>query len=277
MRGIGLHVRLTGTLVDLIQKAIRLQLPFFQCFFLEQATGRAPKPTQYEIATFLALRREHFTKMYLHASYWINLASVHRTSHRALRHEFEWAKRLEFTDIIFHPGSAKGAKARRSGIEAVARVLNSIFKSESEMGIVMENTAHGNLSVGGDLQDFALLISLLDQPERLSFCIDTAHAHSFGYDVMSEKGQQDFIDLLASTIGIHTIELIHLNDTREVCGSKMDRHYAVGRGVLGIEGLKRFVLYPRLSTIPLLLELPEMPEEEEKNALDEVRSWHVNS
>ena len=137
----------------------------------------------------------------------------------------------------------------------------------------MENTAHGNMSVGSDLQDFHQLLQKLDHPEKISFCIDTSHAHAFGYDIADITKHGEFIDLLDELIGLERIVLIHLNDTKEKCGSLIDRHDIVGQGKLGDSVLKHFIAQPRLAHIPVLMELPVLPEQEEIALLRKVISW----
>jgi apurinic endonuclease APN1 len=177
--------------------------------------------------------------------------------------------------MILHPGSARGAANRMQGIDAMVRVLNTIVKNEQDIKIVLENTAHGKMSIGGDLRDFQQVLQKVDNPERIMFCIDTAHAFAYGYDVKDPQGQDAFIALLDRTIGIERIALLHVNDTHETLGSYMDRHHMVGEGQIGDEALQRFVLHPRLCTIPMLMEPPIATADQEHGMLKKVISWHT--
>ena len=274
MRPIGLHVRFTGTLQELVHKALTLKARIFQCFFVRQETGKMVDLTDDEIGEFLTLRRKHFDNLYLHGSYWINLASVRYNGFRAFERELALAKRLEFTHMIVHPGSAKGARNKEVGIDALARVLNRVTKKEQEIQFILENTTHGKLTVGSDISDFNILLHKLDFPDRISFCIDTSHAYGYGYNIVGEHEQEKFIQLLDEQIGIEKIVLIHLNDTEEKLGSRIDRHALVGQGMIGEAALRRFVSHPRLQNIPLIMELPVVSEEQEVAALEKVISWH---
>ncbi len=273
MRLIGLHLRLNSNLTTLIEKAIRLELPFFQCFLVHQYTKRLGKFDDEDVRNFLALRK-NFKDIYLHGSYWINLAGVRHTQHKSFTRELRLAHQLGFGYMVLHAGSAKGGKNKRDGIEALASAMNNILKNERTVEFVLENSAHGRLNIGGDLQDYKLLLELLDDPDAVSFCIDTAHAHSYGYSLNSEQALETFIEILESTIGVKRIRLLHLNDTQQKCSSKMDKHEAIGKGLLGDEWLRKFVLHPKLAHIPVIMELPEMSELEEFKILQKVRSWH---
>lgn len=272
-RRIGLHIRLSRSILEPIQKAQRLDLPFFQCFFVLQATGRVIKISDDEMEAFRATRRKQYDQLYFHGSYWINLASLGYNGYRALERELNVAKQLEFTAMILHPGTAKGARHKDEGIDTLARALNRLLKTERDVQVILENTAHGNLTVGSDLLDFKQLLEKLNHPEKVAFCIDTSHAYSFGYDISKDNEQDMFIDFLENTIGIDRITLIHLNDTKEPLGSKIDRHAVVGEGKIGMQALKRFILHPKLVHIPVLMELPVISESRETAILEEVRSW----
>ena len=162
---------------------------------------------------------------------------------------------------------------RLEGIDALAIALNHLFKQERDIILVLENSCHGNLAVGSDIIDFKLLLEKIDKPERINFCIDTAHAYSFGYNIADSAEQEKFIQLLDTTIGIDRIKLIHLNDTLEQLGSRIDRHAIIGEGVIGKDALYHFAMHPQLCHIPLLLELPELTIEEELVVLNKVREW----
>jgi deoxyribonuclease-4 len=273
VKQVGLHIRLTDSLEGIARKAVDLNIPFFQCFVIDQNTNRIIRPTQTEIEQFKLACDSRFTYRFLHASYWINLSAVGHFNSRLFEREFNLAQKLEFTHMILHPGAATGSKQKQSGIAALAYALNRIFKIDSNIKIVLENTAHGGISIGGDLADFKSLIEQLEQPEKLYFCLDTAHAYSYGYDIEKDQDQRAFIALVDRMIGLSRIELIHLNDTREKKGSKIDRHEVPGKGLIGEDALKMFINQPELAHVPILLELPVMPVEEERIVLEQIRTW----
>jgi len=270
---VGAHIRMRSHLHELLERADALDLPFFQCFFVPQETGKLIQVSDDEARTFLQVRRARFGDLYCHASYWVNLSSLGNNGYPQLRREIILAKRLEFTHLVLHAGNAKGALHKNEGIDALAIALNNLFKRERDITVLLENTCHSNLAVGSDIFDFQLLLEKIDRPERIGFCIDTAHAYSYGYDVATQEGQTDFINVLDEAIGIERIKLIHLNDTVEKLGSFIDRHGVVGQGNIGEDALKRFAMHEALRTIPLLIESPELSVEQELVVLEKIRGW----
>lgn len=273
MHRVGLHIRTDGSLLDLVNRATALELPFFQCFFISNLTNTRIRPTHQEIRQFAQVVQQQFVSVYVHGSYWINLASLQHTGFSLFKKELELARRLACTHMVLHPGTAKGALSKMEGVDALARVLNLVNQTDHGIQLVLENTAHGNLAVGSDITDFGLLLAKLDHPEKVEFCIDTAHAHAFGYDLMSLDGQRDFLALVDATVGTSRVALIHLNDTAHARGSYIDKHAIMGHGVLGIELLKTFVLQPAMKDIPIIMELPAMSLESEREVIQTVRTW----
>lgn len=260
--------------MELVERALRLKIDLFQCFFVHQETGTQVRFSPEEVAEFLVVRRERFKNIFLHGSYWINLAGLEYNGLRAFEHELRQAKRLEFTHMILHPGNAKGAKNKMQGIDALVAILNDTMKRERDVQLVLENAVHGKMTIGSDLEDFAILKSKLEFPDRISFCVDTAHAYAYGYDITQAESLEKFVTLLDQTMGIDRIVLIHLNDTINKLGSGIDQHAIPSQGRIGEEALKRFVLHPRLKHIPLLMELPVVDEAVQIAVLEKVRGWH---
>ncbi len=273
MRPLGLHMRLNGSLMTVAQRAVALQLPFFQSFFVNFVTNKMIQPSKQEINEFVHYTRAHFSQLYVHGSYWINLASLLHTGYSVFKKELALAQRLSFTHMVLHPGTAKGATTKLEGIDALARVLNTINAVDHGLMIVLENTAHGNLAVGSDLCDFGLLFEKLDKPERVQFCLDTSHAHAFGYELVEPEKQDAFIKLIDECVGLSQVQLIHLNDINQACGSRIDQHAIIGQGQLGKAALQRLVQHPALAHVPLIMELPALTGEQEEQILNEVRQW----
>lgn len=275
MRLIGIHLRVKTTLSELAERALALKVPIFQLFLMVQDTRKLLTFSPEDIKTFQTIKEKSFQHLYLHGSYLVNLAGIAHNGFHALQREIRLAKILGFDTIVLHPGSAHGARNKEQGIDAVVRSLNELLKREHHMTIILENTAHGKMSIGSDITDFYYIRQKIDQPERIRFCIDTSHAHVFGYDLINHTNRMQFFDLIDTCLGLNNISLIHLNDTRRSCGSRIDQHDAPGEGLLGVDVLHDFVMYPPIAHIPILMELPLTQEYNAPRFLDMVRTWHI--
>ncbi len=277
MRDIGLHLQINNnSLEDLVAQADRFDLRIFQCFLAQKNVGEILSFTKQDIAQFVALRQARFGNLYLHSSYWVNLADTTRRHHPLLDRELSLAKQLGFTHIVLHAGSSRGARNRDAAFDALAFTIERLLANEQGLTVVLENTAHGGKAVGGDLRDMRTLLKLLGHPEQLKFCIDIGHAHLYGYKVATDEGQDQFIALVESIMGWKNVALIHLNDTKELCGSKIDHHHSVGGGKIGDTALQRFIMHPSLINIPAIMEVPMLSEQEQKDLLEKVRGWQAS-
>ena len=279
-RTIGVHLRLQTSYSDLAKEALSLGLDSFQLFLMPQNKKNYLKITTKEAAEFKELCKA-LTSVYVHSSYWINLATGKKESaeiaERLLKKELTIAEKLGITNLVLHPGSAKShpkttddPTGKKAGISSLATILNKICAQHPNMTILLENTAHESSSIGSDFNDFIELKKLFTNPEQIKFCLDFAHAYAYGYDVTQTAS---FIKMIKKTIGIDSIKLIHLNDSTECLGSKKDHHEIPGKGLIGTEALKALVTSSELKNIPVVLELPPMENSEIKSIIDEVKNW----
>jgi deoxyribonuclease IV len=274
MRTIGLHLRIGSDLSDIARQALNLGLRSFQCFLLHQKTGKHIEVTSQQTREFLSLRHQ-FDTLYIHGAYWINLCALRCNGSKYLfSKELSMAKRLGFTHYILHPGSAKGWDDRLDSIDYFVKTINEMMKHEHDITLVLENTAHGAKTIGSDLHDFKIIREKIDYPEKVLFCIDTAHAYAFGYDISDVEKHQEIIAFIDDVMGVDAISLIHLNDTQEERGLKLDKHVVLGEGNIGLVSLKQFVLNKQLARIPLIMELPSMEEGKQHELIGEIKSWH---
>ena len=49
---------------------------------------------------------------------------------------------------------------------------------------------------------------------------------------------------------------VHLNDSKNICGSHKDRHETIGNGCIGLDTLVRVINHPSLRHLPFILESP---------------------
>jgi deoxyribonuclease-4 len=265
---------LNGSINTLLEQMRALKLSIFQAFLVEQGSGKLITLTEHETMLLRDYIQDQTVASFAHISYLVNPASdVPLSAHYAFRRELALAKQLGFSHIILHPGAAEKNKTKEEAIAALARFANTVMKKEPGIRLVLENVAFAKQSLGGDIKDFQLLLEQIYDPDRLAFCIDTAHAHSYGYDVITSTGQQEFIQQLDTCIGLKRIVLLHLNDTQAARGSQIDKHANMHEGAIGSAALKRFVVHDQLRHIPLVMELPVMDWQDEYTLVESVRTW----
>jgi deoxyribonuclease-4 len=58
-------------------------------------------------------------------------------------------------------------------------------------------------------------------------------------------------------VGIGKILAIHVNDSRRELGCRVDRHFHIGKGWIGLEAFRCLVNDSRFAKIPKILETPK--------------------
>ena len=80
-----------------------------------------------------------------------------------------------------------------------------------------------------------------------------------GADVQHLAGLDRALEELDSALGAARLVLIHANDSRAELGSRVDRHWHIGKGEIGREGFRVIVNHPRLRELPFILRLSRNP------------------
>jgi len=88
--------------------------------------------------------------------------------------------------------------------ESIARATDGIALDEGDFKILIENTAGAEFSLGGSFEQVAELIHRLKAVVPVGACLDTCHCHVAGYDIVSEPGYQETVQLIENTIGLKT-------------------------------------------------------------------------
>jgi deoxyribonuclease-4 len=202
------------------------------------------KPDPREDAAEL---RESAVPVYVHAPYLINVCSprnnVRHGSRKILQQTCEAAADVGAAAVIVHAGHAE------DGVEeGVGRWVRSLELLESDVPVLIENTAGGENAVGRRFDALARLwnaIGELDTGFELGFCFDTCHAHAAGEEL------SDAVERVLAIVG--GIDLLHANDSRDPPGTGADRHANLGKGEIGVEPLRAMI---RAAGPPVIVETP---------------------
>jgi deoxyribonuclease-4 len=163
--------------------------------------------------------------------------------------------------------------SEEAGIKRLVEALNRILdKTKSiKVGILLENTAGSGSWLGYKFIHQREIIAGIKQKERVGLCLDTAHAYLAGYDIATKDGLEAMLDEIEKLVGTKLIKLIHLNDAKGKLGSHHDRHDHIGKGSIGLAGMKRIINHPKLKDIPFILETPKDSETADRMNLELVR------
>ncbi len=261
---LGVHVSLAGgKIYEVFSRAAQLKCTTLQFFSRSPQRWRDSKLDPAEIKEFNRQREQWDIKpVFIHIPYLINLASPDRRlydgSVRAYVEDILEAQALGADYIVTHMGSHKDTY-ESAGLKRLTRALNRILKKTelAKVGILLENTAGSGSWLGYKFVHQKKVLAGLKSRERVGLCLDTAHAYLAGYDIATGEGLEKMLGEIDRLVGIDQLKLIHLNDAKGELGSRHDRHEHIGRGSIGMEGMRRIINHPKLKDVPLILETPK--------------------
>jgi deoxyribonuclease-4 len=272
---LGVHVSIRDKIYRSFERAEELGCNTMQIFSRSPQRWRQSALEQGDVDEFVSFKeRFNIKPVFVHIPYLINLASpnprLYKGSIQAYIEDITEAGRLKVDHIVTHMGSHKDT-LESFGLKRLIGALRKILKQTagSKVGILLENTAGSGSWLGYKFKHQKKVIEALDFNPRIGFCLDTAHAFLAGYDLSSEEGLEKTLAEFDTMLGIKNLKLIHLNDAKNKLGSGHDQHEHIGKGKIGIEGIKRIINHPLLKDKPFILETPK------KNAGDDAMNLQV--
>ncbi|GGH77141.1 deoxyribonuclease-4 [Pullulanibacillus pueri] len=165
----------------------------------------------------------------------------------------------------FHGDPIEGYKKM---IDTLNRIL---LKWTGESLILIENNAGKGGQLGLTLEELVKIRELIDQPEKLGFCLDTCHAFASGL-----WNGEDWSEVENRGEGLgyfKHLKAIHLNNSVYETGSRKDRHANIKKGQIPLEAMKSFICSPSVKKIPMILETPSSKEYSHYDEIQELKKW----
>lgn len=274
---LGVHVSSSGNFDLAVDRAVSLGCNTFQ-IFVSNPRGWKPTVISEKDAELFKIKYHaaHMEGAVAHSIYLINLASsneyLREQSIESLISGLINTEKLGLTGLVTHIGSHQG-DGLEDGTSRVVDALNQVLTETTCCAkLLLENTAGAGNLIGKTIKEIGEIIRQVDS-DRLGFCLDTAHAFEFGYELHTAKGLDDLVSEIDREIGLDRLYAIHLNDSMTELGSNRDRHETYGRGHIGEEAMTRIINHPKLREKPFIMETPEIKSGEAgKEIVDHVRN-----
>ena len=264
---LGAHTSISGGVSRSVTLAEKLGFTAMQIFTKNNNRWSAKPLEENEIQKFRTLLSESNIEFVVsHDSYLINLCAKDagnlEKSREAFIDELERCETLGIKYLNFHPGSHVG-QGEDFGINMIAESLNIAHQKTTDFKVssMLELTAGQGTNLGFRFEQIAKIIELVDERERMTTCIDTAHIFAAGYNIKDESEYEKVIRDFDSVIGLDRLKCFHMNDSKKELGSRVDRHEHIGKGFIGLEGFKNIMNDSRLTHIPKVLETPKGKEQ----------------
>ena len=260
MLRIGAHMSVAGGVSKAVDRAVLHGCESLQIFTKNANRWQSQPLDPVEIKRFRArLAETAIAPAVSHASYLINLATtmpkLRTMSIEGLVDELDRAHALGLLGVVIHPGTCT-AGTEGDALRLVADAVRAAFRARPrrQTMVLFEHTAGQGRTIGYRFEQLAAIIHHLDGSPRVGVCLDTCHLVASGYDITSVNGYDETFEAFDRVVGRSRLRVLHANDSKRPCGSRVDRHEHIGEGCLGLEPFRRLLQDLRFAGLPLLIE-----------------------
>lgn len=274
---LGVHVSISGKIYESIDRAHRLGCTAMQIFSRNPRQWRRLHLEEADAEEFKLRREKSGIKVVaVHIPYLINLATgydvLYKKSIEAYIEDMREAGLLGADYLVTHMGSFKNS-SMQEGLKQFSAALDIIFGETKNIPVklLLENTAGSGSWLGYTFDHHKFIFDAVKDKNRLGLCLDTAHVFAAGYDIRETGILDGLFREIDEKIGKAALKLIHLNDSMTELGSHVDRHQHIGKGFIGLKGMKNIVNHHRLKNMAFILETPKETPRSDKMNLSWVR------
>jgi deoxyribonuclease-4 len=267
-RRIGPHLPVKAGLVKAADRAHQIGATTMQLFTDNPTAWRRRTELPADLATFRdRLAELDIGPLAIHAPYLVNLAGAdenfHQQSIATMVSELQVGAAYGASFVNVHVGSHRGL-GREEGLRRLVDGISRIDEAVESGGpmLVLETSAGSGDGIGSSVEDLAdaMELAAVRGVEHVGFCLDTAHLWAAGYCIDGEDGVARLVERIDTLLGLQRVVMVHLNDSRSACGSRVDRHEHIGAGNIGPSGMRAILEHPWLATLPTYLETPGMDD-----------------
>ena len=259
---IGCHVSISGSIDKAVDNAIERECTAFQIFTRSPRSWHSKRLDDADVKTYKKKlddsKIDRFATV-AHMPYLPNLATpnpdAYSKSVDTFQKEVERCDQLGIPYLVTHLGSHLGT-GEENGIKRLVKALEKAAEVKNDVMILLENTAGQKNSVGSDFKQLAEIFFQLKPAKRFGICLDTCHTFAAGYDLRTKVAVKETLHKFDEAVGFEYLKILHLNDSKGKLGSQVDRHYHIGLGGIGKEGLGEVVKFMNNKKIPIILETP---------------------
>jgi deoxyribonuclease-4 len=281
---------MAGGFSNVRERARAVECETMQMFSSNPRGWAVAKLDPEDVAQFRAdMKDSGVSPIFVHAPYLPNLAAgrdggretgdgpgagkvTAKRSVEALVTQAERCAALGVGYLVVHVGKALVTDEDKA-LARVAKNIDAVLAAAPEsVTLLLENTAGMGSEVGYRFEQVAAIISRVKRHERVGMVLDTAHAFEAGYEFRTKAGLDATLREFDKLVGFSRLHLIHLNDSKTEFGSRVDRHWHIGEGKIGREGMREIVNYPLLKNLPAVMETPRESAADDLRNLKTIRS-----
>jgi deoxyribonuclease IV len=260
---LGAHMSVSGGLSLAFERAQSIGINTMQVFTKNQNRWEQKPASPDEIARWFSARQATgISPVVSHAAYLINMGSpddaLWNRSVNAMIDEVTRAEQLGILGVVIHPGAHMGA-GEEAGIARIVAALDRVHAATPGYRslTLLEATAGQGSALGYRFEQLRAMREGAAEPDRVGFCFDTCHVFAAGYDIRTPETYAETMAEFERLLGLDRLKCFHFNDSKKGLGARVDRHDAIGTGMLGVAPFGFILNDPRFSAVPMILETPK--------------------
>lgn len=210
-----------------------------------------------------------FKFIFTHSSYQINIGSsylidnsdsFYNSSLELILKEINYSYSVKSNGIILHTGKNSGLKYNNDIVyNNMITFILQLFATKvvkKDFLIIIETCSGQGGEMLANLKDFVTFILSFKNYNfynNIAVCIDTCHIFQAGYDLNKDKTIKSLHKLFNKIK--NKIKLIHLNDSFNPTGKRIDRHANIGEGYIKTKNLIKFIKPYNILNVPMIFEV----------------------
>jgi deoxyribonuclease-4 len=278
---IGHHFNISKGFLSSVDYAKSLGANFMQIFLGIPQNYTRKQRSDDELYALKERLQGNNIGMVVHGIYKLNFCNpvdsyIHKTGLQNLVADLKDCEKIGALGVIVHMGKKlelDKEKAMDNYVQGIKKAL-----SLTHATIILETGAGVGSEICSNLLELSKLYKRFTKEERqrIKFCIDTCHIFAAGYAINESIYAEVFCQYIDVLFKWKNIACIHLNDSRDHCRDCKDNHADLGKGNIGVDGLKEFIkIAVNKYHVPVVLETP-CEKLTKKEQISMVREWVQN-
>lgn len=259
---LGFHNSLNRDLLNLINQHLKIGSETVQIFLGSPQSLNVSElvPGSLRERVKNHMFENNFT-LYVHSPYVLNYGKVQNEKYVKYMEDVQKQIGDLPAGVVVHMGKA-GVDLRytdQQKAENLAWYMQS-NRRDLNVPVLLENAAGQGSEYGTTIEHIRKVFELTDNSEGLYVCIDTQHSYASGLcDFSGTENIQKLFEQFDSMLP-ERLQLIHLNDSKTLWHSRVDRHENIGSGYIWSQGLGSLTTLYELAdshSVDICLETPE--------------------
>ncbi len=244
---IGSHIPKLKSLVATIESTPPTK-PFQ--IFLANPQGTNLTITDAELAATAQVIGVRKSQVFIHSPYIINMCYEPGTQDdyqlKCLVKHLKYGAAMGAKGVVVHVGKSTKQSLDSALGHMVMNMVKAAEEATPECPLLLETPAGQGTEVLTEFKAFVDFVKTINSP-NLKICIDTCHVFACGHNPFT------YIKTLLEA-DKSLLHLVHFNDSKTPCGSRVDRHAFCGTGHIGFDSMRQIAELCHTASVPMVVE-----------------------